>query len=319
MSSKFQLRASKNISVQANITHLDRKTVSCLAVLPLALLAAGCSSKPGPADIEAALAAAYDCPVLEVRDVKKLNGEPGPQGTYNVDFSYTVAIKGGEAAAAKLLTDWVYLRNEAAAATKAGDTLYRGTFTGGVSKGDPRIKAVDAYSDHVREELGKLVPCGGAEILAVVMPMYEQAKESFKAASGTIAFPTGAQLARPGTLRKSENGWYFVAIAPGFSRFEMVNARPVAAALPPSKVPELMGQPSGGEQTLTGTIRVGTADSCLAVGGGDGKCYGLPSEPAQAKRILDVCNDGDQCTITGQFDDKAESLGAFSKVEKFAR
>lgn len=287
--------------------------------LPLALLA-GCSNKPSQADVAQALAAVYDCPVLEVRDVQKLDGAPGPAGTYDVAMAYTVAIKGGDAVGVRLITDWVSLRAEKAAAVAAVTALQRRP-----SQDDARIQALEGYTEQLDAALSKLIPCGGAEIQAVVMPLYEQAKEVFKAGNGNAAVPIGARLTRPGNLAKSERGWFFNRLALGFSGFELVTAKPSVLTLPPSKVSGLLSASasapaaSGGERTLVGTIHRGATDSCLAIAvAGTEKCYGLPGEPEQAQRIYGVCGDGDRCAITGQWDDKAESLGAFSRVEKVA-
>lgn len=199
----------------------------------LALLAlAGCSSsKPGTSDIEAGLAAVYDCPILEVRDVKKLNGEPGPQGTYQVAVTYTVAFKGGESGAAKLLTDWVALRRDDLAAINAQIAMER------ESADDPRLPALKAYGEQTSAALSKLVPCGGKEFEAVVMPLYRQAEEAMKAGAGVAALPIGVQLVRPGVMGHSENGWYFRQLAPGFNSFEVLESRPVVFSVRPSKLP----------------------------------------------------------------------------------
>lgn len=292
---------------------------SLAGVLASLALLAGCSDKPSQADVAKALAAVYDCPILEVRDVKKLDGEQGPQGSYDVAVVYTVAIKGDEAAGIKLVTDWVHLRAEREAAVAAVSAVSRQA-----GRDDSRIKALNAYADQLNGALSALIPCGSPEIAAVVMPLYEKARETFKAGAGSVALPVGAQLSRSGRMRRSEQGWYFNQLAAGFSGFELVTARPSAVALPPSKVPGLANvmapAAAEGERTLVGTIRRGATDSCIAVvQGGAEKCYGLPGETEQAQRIFGVCGDGDTCAVTGQWDDKAESLGAFGKVEKVAR
>lgn len=71
-------------------------------------------------------------------------------------------------------------------------------------------------------------------------------------------------------------------------------------------------QPSRSHRNLVSTaiIRKGQTDSCVAVSQASGeKCYGLP---ADAARIFSVCGDGDSCSITGQWDDKAETLTSSS-------
>lgn len=282
------------------------------------VLLAGCSDKPSQGDVAKALAAVYECPILEVRDVKKLDGEPGPQGSYDVALSYTVAIKGGDGAGAKLLTEWVHLRAEREAVAAALRVLHQ------APQGDARVKALGAYDDQLTSALSALLPCGGPEMSAVVMPLYEKAREALKAGAGTAALPVGAQLSRPGRMRRSEQGWYFTQLAAGFSGFELVTTRPMALAMPASKVPGLVNvaapAAAEGERTLVGTIRRGATDSCIAVmQGGVEKCYGLPGEPEQAQRIYGLCGDGDTCAITGTWDDNAESLGAFGKVEKVTR
>lgn len=279
----------------------------------------GCSSKPDVKDIEAELARVYECPLLEVRDVKRLDGEPEAKGLYSVAFSYVVALKGGDAAAAKLLTDWVHLRAEGPEINKALGTPNWRTRLPRDSDG-PREKALLAYGDEVSQRLGKLVPCEGTpDINAVVMPFYEQAKEAFKPGAASVALPVGVRISRVGVMSKAESGWHFRSLNLGFNSFDFLNSQPMQVSLPPSKVAQIMGGAAGdasAERTLVGVIRRGTADSCLQVGEGAAeKCYSLPSTPDEAKLIFAACGDGATCAITGQWDEKSESVRIVSKAE----
>jgi hypothetical protein len=295
--------------------------VSQIAVVACFFAAAlsGCSSKPAVKDIEAELAKVYECPLLEVRDVKRIDGEPESQGLYSVAFSYVVALKGGDAAAAKLLTDWVYLRAEGPEINKALGTPDRRTRLPRDTDG-PREKALLAYSDELSQRLGKLLPCEGTpEITAVTMPFYEQAKEAFKPGAAGVVLPVGVRISRVGVMSKAESGWHFRSLNLGFNSFDFLNSQPMQVSLPPSKVAEIMTGPAGdasAERTLVGVVRRGTADSCLQVGEGAAeKCYSLPSTPNEAKLIFAACSDGAACAITGQWDEKNESVRMVSKAE----
>jgi hypothetical protein len=301
-----------------NRMHMRRTLAIALSLVALALT--GCSSRPESKDIETALGDAYECPALEVKGVKKIDGEPGPQGSYDVAFEYTVAFKGGDAGGIKLMSDWLNLASESVAISKALIGFDRQ-----VPATDPRKMRISAYQTQVGAELEKLIPCAGPQIDAIVRPLLDAGKEALTGSTGAVGVPIGVHVVRTGRMVRSESGWYFKVLTAGFNAFDVVTSRPVAFALPASKVPQLLGadavQGAGaGEQTLTGVLRKGLTDSCFAVTvGGAETCYSLPGDADQVQRILTSCGDGDACAVTGTFDDKAESLGAVSKVEKASR
>jgi hypothetical protein len=119
-------------------------------------------------------------------------------------------------------------------------------------------------------------------------------------------------------LGKSERGWYFRQLPPGFHSFDVLQSRPVVVALPPSKVPGLVGAgaATASERTLTGTVNARLTDSCLNVTtGSTDKCYALPADPGNLKSLLSICGDGDRCHVTGRFNEATSTLEAISKAE----
>lgn len=314
MTSNFQPDRDQPIRSHRTLVSTATRRGLALLSLPAVILFAGCSNKPETSDVQHALSAEYDCPVVEVRDVEKLNGEPGQQGGYEVAFAYTVTFKGGQEGARKLLSEWVYLNKEARATADARFALERQA-----PKDDPRVIALATHAEQIDGKLAKLVPCDGKEIQAAVIPMYKEAEKVMEAGSGTAPLPFAVKLVRTGVLSKTEKGWFFRQLALGFNSFEMLETSSAAFSLPPSKVPAILNAaaaPSPVERTMSGVIRKGQTDSCVAVSQASGeKCYGLP---ADAARIFAVCGDGDSCSITGQWDDKAETLTAISRVEKAA-
>ena len=75
-----------------------------IAALATTVTLAGCSSQPETADIQKDLTEAYACPILELSEVKKVDGAANGK-SYDVAFTHTVSIKGGAEAAAKLLEE----------------------------------------------------------------------------------------------------------------------------------------------------------------------------------------------------------------------
>jgi hypothetical protein len=65
-----------------------------LTMLAICTCLSACSNKPGDADIQQDLAATYECPILQVSDVKKVDGAEVDGKVYEVAFTYTVSIKG---------------------------------------------------------------------------------------------------------------------------------------------------------------------------------------------------------------------------------
>lgn len=298
--------------------HMPRMLAIALPFVALALT--GCSSRPESKDIETALGDVYECPALEVRGVKKIDGEPGPQGSYDVAFEYTVAFKGGDAGGIKLMSDWLNLASESAAISKALIGFDRQ-----VPATDPRKMRISAYQTQVSAELDKLIHCAGPQIDAIVRPLLDAGKEALAGSTGPVGVPIGVHVVRTGRMVRSESGWYFKVLTAGFNVFDIVTSRPVAFELPASKVPQLLGadaaQGAGPrQQALTGVLRRGLTDSCFAVTvGGAETCFSLPGDADQVQRILTSCGDGDACVVTGTFDDKAEGLEAVSRVEKAPR
>ncbi len=310
-----------------------RHAVSCIrnvgrrlgwSLLPTALLVslAGCSGKPGASDIERALVTAYDCPLLDIRDVKKLNGVPGPQGTYDVAFSYVVAVKGDESTAVKTLTEATFAFAEFEAVQEAVRHQQNLQPLGKeADPGDPLL----AYQQEVQKRSAELNPCASMESASIWDIQIELAKRTMLAKTNPAVFQIGSNIARTGRMAKTEQGWAFEQLTPTFDDVQALMSHPAPVVWPASKLAGILAQgaapaSTADERTLVGTIRDGKTDSCLEVSvGGADKCYRLPSEPVQALRIFDICKGGDLCAITGQFDDKAESLGTFSKVEKAAR
>lgn len=297
------------------------RVLGLLALAAAALLTGCTSGKPGASDIEHALLEAYGCPAVEFRDVKKLDGAPGPNGTYNVGFSYSVGFKGGEAAAIRFLTEWTHLRSERVVIADALRPLTAPGRNHAGTADTEQIAVLKAYETQVEARLNDVQKCSSPDISMLL----DAAQQAIDAKTPTVALPVSAQVVKASSMNRTEQGWHLNQVVFNLVSFDLLTSKPAPFALPPSKVPGLLGATqvstgTEGERTLVGVIRGGATDSCLAVTeGGAEKCYGLPGDAAQAQRIFSACKDGDSCSITGQFDAKSESLGAFSKVEKVAR
>ena len=82
-----------------------------IAALATTVTLAGCSSQPETADIQKDLTEAYACPILELSEVKKVDGAANGK-SYDVTFTHTMSIKGGAEAAAKLFAEWSHLAGQ---------------------------------------------------------------------------------------------------------------------------------------------------------------------------------------------------------------
>lgn len=294
------------------------------------LIAAGiggltaCSFKPETADIQKDLAAAYACPLIELSDVKKVDGAEANGKLYEVAFTHTVSVKGGADAAAKLFSEWAYLEAQVQPTQIALDKAYfdadvrvvQGQLPGG-RDADPEVQRLSKAKKQLAARLAVLMPCETIEAVARLQVMRTAAEEAAKSGQAQIAVPVAIKVRGNGHMGKAESGWHF-ADMPAFSTVEIVTAPATYPRFKPETTASSAA--SGNERRLVGKMRGGLTDSCLEVTtGAESKCYNLPPDSELAARIFNVCKDGDMCAITGQFDDKDERLTQFSKVERTAQ
>lgn len=318
MSSKFELRPGETVPFRSDVSNIQSLTnifegqgvvtnlrrifrwvgkqfpaeqaeprqTSQKKMLPMLLITAclaGCSSRPESGDIQKELSKVYDCPILELSDVKKVDGAENGK-FYDVAFTHAVSIKGGADTAAKLFADWSRLD------------------TG--NQWDPVTLKILPQS------------CTAAAPLILLETMHAQADESFKTHPDRGPVPVSIKAQGQGRMAKTESGWHFIEM-PALGTGEIVTAN---ATYPRFKADVATSTNSTSEaRRMVGKVRAGNTDSCLEVPvSGDSKCYTLPGESEVTTRIFSACQDGDMCAITGQFDDKNEKLIQFSKAEKVA-
>jgi hypothetical protein len=89
------------------LLHPQTTAASILAFVIVGLV--GCSSKPGESDIKTSLTNEFQCPILEITDLKKTDGVDRGGRTYEVSYTFEVGLKGGGGAAAKLLPELTIL------------------------------------------------------------------------------------------------------------------------------------------------------------------------------------------------------------------
>lgn len=304
--------------------HLKINSVTrAVAVLACTVGLTACSSKPETADIQKDLAEAYACPVIELSDVKKTDGAAADGKLYDVSFTHTVSIKGGADAAAKLFSEWTYLKAQVLPTQIALDKALfdadvraaQGQLPGG-RNADPEVRRLTQAKEQLVSRLASLMPCETIEAVTRLEVMRSAAEEAAKSGQSQIAVPVAIKVRGTGRMGKAESGWHFVGM-PAFSTVEIVTAN---ATYPRFKSDAAASTSTPGEtRRLVGKVRAGNTDSCLEVtASGDSKCYTLPGESEVATRIFSACQDGDMCAITGQFDDKNEKLIQFGKAEKVA-
>lgn len=295
-----------------------------LPIICMSAALSGCSSKPETADIQKDLAAAYACLLIELSDVKKVDGAEANGKLYEVAFTHTVSVKGGADAAAKLFSEWAYLEAQVQPMQIALDKAYfdadvrvaQGQLTGG-RDADPEVQRQSKAKEQLAARLAVLMPCETIEAVTRLQVMRTAAEEAAKSGQVQIAVPVAIKVRGNGHMGKAESGWHF-ADMPAFSTVEIVTAPATYPRFKPESTTS--SSASGNERRLVGKIRGGLTDSCLEVAtGAESKCYNLPPDSELAARIFNTCKDGDTCAITGQFDDKDERLTQFSKVEKAAQ
>lgn len=202
-----------------------------LAVCSAAILLTACSNKPGDADIQQDLAATYECPILEVSDVKKVDGAEVDGKVYEVAFTYTVSIKGGAEAAGKMFAEWSYLDAQMhptqLALEKAqfdADTRIANGQASGDRNADPEVRRLTEAKDQLVNRINALVPCQAQEALTRLLIMRGTAEEAAKSGQSKIAVPVAIKVRGNGHMGKAESGWHFVD-TPALSTVEVVTER----------------------------------------------------------------------------------------------
>ncbi|WP_147692796.1 lysozyme inhibitor LprI family protein [Vogesella mureinivorans] len=199
-----------------------------LAVCSAAILLTACSNKPGDADIQQDLAATYECPILQVSDVKKVDGAETDGKVYEVAFTYTVSIKGGAEAAGKMFAEWSHLDAQMhptqLALEKAqyeADVRIASGQIGGDRNTDPEVRRLSQAKEQLENRINTLVPCQSLEALSRLQIMRSAAEEAAKSGQSQIAVPVAIKMRGNGHMGKAESGWHFVD-TPALSTVEVV-------------------------------------------------------------------------------------------------
>ncbi|USX15555.1 hypothetical protein NHH88_07170 [Oxalobacteraceae bacterium OTU3CAMAD1] len=192
----------------ADLSKRNYSKLSIIAVTALSIGVSGCSSKPGESDIKTSLATEFQCPILEINDVKKTDGAELGNHSYEVSYTFKVALKGGSTAAQKLLPEinvlnerWERGRSQherAANAVAMSDNP--APLEGAVSRAKDEVLAV-------RKRLAEIQPCE--------LPNAHFAIERMRAASLPKAdfpddgIPVGLVMRGTSAMVKAESGWRF--------------------------------------------------------------------------------------------------------------
>ena len=184
-----------------------------IAALATTVTLAGCSSQPETADIQKDLTEAYACPILELSEVKKVDGAANGK-SYDVTFTHTMSIKGGAEAAAKLFAEWSHLAGQQLPAKMALEQAQATGNVAAITQAEQRLNAMDA-------RLVQIMPCETLEAVTRLQVMRAKADEAVKA--GQNAAPVSIKVRGTGRMGKAESGWHFTGM-PAFNTVEIVTA-----------------------------------------------------------------------------------------------
>lgn len=198
----------------ATIRGAERKHLGLqIAVLAASLALAGCSSQPETADIQKDLAEAYACPILELSDVKKVEGASSGK-FYDVAFTHTMSIKGGADTAAKLFAEWSHLAGQQLPAKMALEQAQATGNVAAITQAEQVLNAMDT-------RLVQIMPCETLEAVTRLQIMRTRADEAIK--TGQPVAPVAVKIRGQGRMAKAESGWHFAGM-PAFSTVEIVMA-----------------------------------------------------------------------------------------------
>lgn len=221
--------------------HSKRKNKSLTHVAVIAATAcllAACSSKPETADIQKDLAEVYACPIIELSDVKKVDGADVGGKLYDVAFTHTVSIKGGKEAAAKLFAEWSFLLSqvkpaqleyehiEDEVARRNSALRYNSGVVTGETKDDPAVKAAFERVQQMRNRMVAIMPCENMEVVTRLHSMRGTAEEAVNSGKQQIPVPIAIKISGSGRMGKAESGWHFTGM-PNLTMVEIVSSEPM--------------------------------------------------------------------------------------------
>ena len=298
-----------------------------LAGLSIAGLAA-CSSKPDSADIEKRLSEAYNCPILELSEVKKNDGAEAGKNLYDVAYSVTASVKGGKEFAAKLLAEWDFLDGELRLATKnferaereEGDRIFQNrggvntTISGDEIRKNPKVQQTELVVKEITKRRDTLQPCQSYLATVTLQYMLFRFRDAAKSGQEKIEIPIVARMSGVTRMAKSEKGWHFVG-EPNVRAPEIVKSEPMAyPRFKPIVTADVQSNPTEKDITARGKLISGRQDSIIEGDNGEGP--GFMTQSAVAKEIFAVCGDGDICEVQGKVDPRDGFLTSVSSVKK---
>lgn len=186
-----------------------------LAAVSLAFSLSACSSKPGSSDISEALAQEFECPLLEITDVKKIDGTSRAEMGYEVLYSFQVNLKGGAEAGAKLFPEWTSLgpqlqRAESEtqrAMTSAGRAPSHvvGTPVGN----DPVVRRAIDNQEAIKLRLDNILACKKPNAYFALDRMRAATIGRLDPDQKAIPIVIALKMRGATLMTKSENGWRF--------------------------------------------------------------------------------------------------------------
>lgn len=268
---------------------------------------AACSSKPDSADIKKEMAAVLDCPILELSEVNKVDGASVGDNLYDVAFTYTLAIKGGQAAATKLFAEYMFLSEQRDLAIRVRDS--------GVMQGDQaKEQSGAALVGQIVSRMQSLQPCQSPLAESRIGVMSLGIYDAIKSGQEKVSVPWAEKIYGQGRMRKSESGWRFIGM-PQLTQKEVVKSEPVEyPKFKPLVTVESQSSATEKDITARGKLIPGRQDSIIEGENGEGP--GFMTQSAVAKEIFAVCGDGDICEVQGKIDPRDGFLTSVSSVKK---
>ena len=189
----------------------SRRNHSRLAIITAATLAigvTGCSSKPGESDIKTGLANEFQCPILEINEVKKTDGVERRDHSYEVSYTFEVGLKGGGGAAAKLLPELTMLNERLERGRLQHDRASKAAATSdNPAPLEAAVSRAAAEVFAVKKRLAELQPCELINARFAVERMRSAAQPN--EGSSEQGIPIGLRMRGTSAMIKAESGWRF--------------------------------------------------------------------------------------------------------------